>query len=138
MNVIVYVLDQLRPDFLSCYGFGRETSPNIDALALDGVCFKNAYATSSWTKPSCASLLTGQYPRAINMLRPLDHLPPQVPTLQEMLGRGGFSCSPVKWFGKDSPKKQSRSVNQRRQCRQLFVGPHPESGLVEKWKNYAH
>ena len=79
MNILLYVLDSLRPDFLSCYGFNRETSPNIDALAADGVRFENAYSTSSWTKPSAASILTGQHPRAIKMMERLVAMPFEVP-----------------------------------------------------------
>jgi len=90
--IILYVLDQLRPDFLSCYGFDRLTSPNIDAIAQDGILFKNAYATSSFTKPSGASILTGQYPRGVGMLHRLSTLPTDVLTLPEVLGEGGFHC----------------------------------------------
>ena len=93
VNILLYVLDSLRPDFLSCYGFDRETSPNIDSLAADGVRFKNAYSTSTWTKPSAASILTGQQPRAIKMMRWLDCMPMEVPTLQEMLAQRGFVCN---------------------------------------------
>jgi arylsulfatase len=90
MIVILYVLDSLRPDFLSCYGFRRETSPNIDRIAQDGVLFRNAYATSSWTQPSAVSILTGQYPRAVGVIHIFDVLPEEVPTLPEMLKGGGF------------------------------------------------
>ncbi|HUU58018.1 MAG TPA: sulfatase-like hydrolase/transferase, partial [Phycisphaerae bacterium] len=35
--------DQLRPDFLGCYGFGPDTSPNIDRLAGEGMVFRNTF-----------------------------------------------------------------------------------------------
>jgi arylsulfatase A-like enzyme len=61
-NVLIIVLDTLRADHLSSYGYSRSTSPNIDRLASEGALFENAYATSSWTLPAHASMLTGLYP----------------------------------------------------------------------------
>ena len=50
-NLVIIVADALRRDALGCYG-GEAKTPNIDALAADGVLFKNAYSTSPWTTPS--------------------------------------------------------------------------------------
>jgi arylsulfatase A-like enzyme len=61
-SVLIVVVDALRADHLSAYGYRRETSPNIDRLARDGVLYENAIATSAWTVPSHASLLSGLYP----------------------------------------------------------------------------
>ncbi len=61
-NVLVIVIDTLRADHLSSYGYGRATSPQLDQLAKNGVLFQNAVAPCSWTLPSHASLLTGRYP----------------------------------------------------------------------------
>jgi len=61
-NVLVIVIDTLRADHLSSYGYGRPTSPQFDQLAKNGVLFQNAVAPCSWTLPSHASLLTGRYP----------------------------------------------------------------------------
>ena len=61
-NVLLIVLDTLRADRLSAYGYARPTTPNIDRLAREGVLFENAFATASWTLPSHASLMTGRYP----------------------------------------------------------------------------
>ena len=60
-NVLVIVVDTLRTDHLSSYGYSRPTSPNIDDLARKGVLFENAIAPSSWSLPSHASLVTGRY-----------------------------------------------------------------------------
>ena len=59
-NVLVIVLDTLRADHVSSYGYGRPTSPEIDHLAQHGALFENAIAASSWSLPSHASLLTGR------------------------------------------------------------------------------
>jgi arylsulfatase A-like enzyme len=60
-NILVIVVDTLRADHLSAYGYARATSPNFDRIAKQGVLFENAYAASSWTLPSHASLLTGRH-----------------------------------------------------------------------------
>lgn len=60
-NVLVIVVDTLRADHLSSYGYGRPTSPNIDRMAQQGVLFENALSTCSWSYPSHVSLLTGAY-----------------------------------------------------------------------------
>lgn len=61
-NIVMILIDTLRADHLGCYGYQRETSPNMDAFAAGAVVFKNAISTSSWTSPAVASFFTGQYP----------------------------------------------------------------------------
>jgi arylsulfatase A-like enzyme len=61
-NVLVVVVDTLRADHLSGYGYSRPTSPVMDRIAAQGILFENAIAPSSWSLPSHASLLTGRYP----------------------------------------------------------------------------
>ncbi len=61
-NIIVVLVDTLRADNLGCYGYARKTSPNLDAFASRALLYENAIAPSSWTWPSTASVLTGQYP----------------------------------------------------------------------------
>jgi arylsulfatase A-like enzyme len=58
-NIILISLDTLRADHLSCYGYPKDTSPNMDALARDSALFHNNFATSPWTLPSHVSLMTG-------------------------------------------------------------------------------
>ena len=61
-NVVLIVLDSVRRDHLSCYGYERDTTPHIDRIASQGVRFTRATAASCWTIPSHASLFTGLYP----------------------------------------------------------------------------
>jgi glucan phosphoethanolaminetransferase (alkaline phosphatase superfamily) len=61
-DVVVVVIDTLRRDHLSAYGYGKPTSPRLAELAKSSVVFERALAASSWTEPSTASLLTGLYP----------------------------------------------------------------------------
>jgi len=60
-NVILITIDALRADHLSCYGYKRYTSPNIDRLAAEGTVFLNCFAVSNATVFSSPALLTGRY-----------------------------------------------------------------------------
>jgi arylsulfatase A-like enzyme/MFS family permease len=62
LNILLITLDTTRVDHISCYGYGRPTTPNLDNLSQEGILYKNAYATASWTLPSHASIFTGKYP----------------------------------------------------------------------------
>ncbi|MBN2370120.1 MAG: sulfatase [Vicinamibacteria bacterium] len=61
-NVVMVSVDTLRADHLGCYGYPRDTSPTIDALAARSLRFHNAYSTAPWTFPAHFSLFTGRYP----------------------------------------------------------------------------
>ncbi len=61
-NIIFISLDALRADHLSCYGYKRKTSPNIDSLATRGTLFNQAISQSSWTAASFCSIITSLYP----------------------------------------------------------------------------
>ena len=67
-NIILITLDALRPDHLGCYGYKRNTSPNIDKIAKEGVIFTQAIAQSSHTAPSNASLISSTYPNIHNVI----------------------------------------------------------------------
>lgn len=59
MNVIWFVIDTLRSDHLGCYGYFRDTSPNIDRIAAEGLLYKDSYASAIATGPGFTSLFTG-------------------------------------------------------------------------------
>ena len=65
-NIILFSADTLRADHLSCYGYFRKTSPNIDAFAKDSVLFQNAISQAPSTVPAHMSIFTS--------LTPLVHL----------------------------------------------------------------
>jgi arylsulfatase A-like enzyme len=67
-NVVVIVVDALRADRLECYGYQRQTSPNLDALAQEGVLFTDAMAQASETALSVPTLLSGRRPREHGVL----------------------------------------------------------------------
>ncbi len=89
-NIIFILNDALRADHLSLYGYGRETSKNIDKAAARGVVFKNALSASSWTKPSVGSLFTGNYPGIHGVDSWTDILPEGLTTFAEVLNLGGY------------------------------------------------
>jgi len=61
MRVLFLDLDTLRPDHLGCYGYARQTSPNIDAIARDGVRFENYHCSDAPCLPSRAALMSGRF-----------------------------------------------------------------------------
>lgn len=89
-NVLLIILDAARPDHLSCYGYGRKTTPNIDDLAEDGVLFENAISPAGWTPPAHASLFTGLFPSQHGLQHGSLHLNQRFPTLAEILRSSGY------------------------------------------------
>ncbi|MFN2464025.1 MAG: sulfatase [Candidatus Dormibacteria bacterium] len=61
MNVIMVSMDTVRADHLSCLGYGRPTTPNIDAAAAQGALFSACFASDVPTQPSHTSVFTGRY-----------------------------------------------------------------------------
>ena len=92
------MLDTVRFDHLSLYGYGRDTTPNLVRWAKQGVRFEQARAAAPWTLPSHASMFTGWWPHELDVER-LDRLDPTCTTLAEFLHRGyataGFVANPL-------------------------------------------
>ena len=61
MRILYLDLDTLRPDHLGCYGYVRDTSPNIDRIALEGVRFEQVYCSDAPCAPSRSALMTGRF-----------------------------------------------------------------------------
>jgi choline-sulfatase len=87
-NVLVFLCDQLRIDLLGCYGGTLVRTPNIDALAADGVLFERAYTPTAICSPARASLMTGLYAHRHHMFNNstprysyCEHLRPGLSTL---------------------------------------------------------
>jgi arylsulfatase A-like enzyme/tetratricopeptide (TPR) repeat protein len=62
LNVLLFTLDTTRADHIGCYGYPLIKTPNIDALAAEGIMFQNATAQCPLTLPSHSSMFTGSYP----------------------------------------------------------------------------
>jgi arylsulfatase A-like enzyme len=69
MNVVLITVDTLRPDHLGCYGYARNTSPEIDALARESTLFRAAMAQWPKTGPSFASMLSSTYGHTNGLIR---------------------------------------------------------------------
>lgn len=104
--VFLIVIDTLRADRLSCYGYDQHRTPAIDDLARSGVLFVRAQAAASWTVPSMGAMLTSRYPTQLGLIekplgkkhfhrlerRPqlLATIPQRALTMAERLKEAGF------------------------------------------------
>jgi len=103
-NIILIVVDALRPDHLGCYGYARPTSPYIDSLAARGVVFETAISHAPWTKVSFPSFLTSLYPFQHGISNWESILPDSLLTLAEFLKEQGYSTACVVQHAVLSPK----------------------------------
>ena len=92
-NVLLVSIDTVRRDHLSCYGYERETSPNIDSLADEGVLFQTVVAPSAWTLPVHTTLLTALPPTQHDVITPHRRLKPDVVTLPAVLRDAGYATA---------------------------------------------
>jgi arylsulfatase A-like enzyme len=90
-NVILYLADTLRADALGCYGAHPSRTPWIDRLAEQSIVFENTVAQSPWTRPSTATILTGQYPAIHGAITLRTRVRTDVPTLASVLGKAGWT-----------------------------------------------
>ena len=91
-NVLLIVLDTVRADHLSLYGYERPTSPHLEGLARRGVRFDQARAAAPWTLASHATLFTGRWPHELDA-RWMCPMAGDVPTLAEHLGSLGYATA---------------------------------------------
>ena len=95
-NILLVTIDTLRADHLSSYGYERDTSPVIDALAAEGVRFDNAIVQWPKTAPSFASIFTATYPKDNGIVRRVGlRLPQEFKMLAEVLKEQGFATHAV-------------------------------------------
>jgi arylsulfatase A-like enzyme len=89
-SVILIVLDTLRLDHMSLYGYDRATTPFLEELGRESLVFDRAYAPASWTRASTASLLTSRLPESHGCEGRDGRLAPEVETLAEVLSAEGY------------------------------------------------
>ncbi len=91
-NVLLISIDTCRSDYLSCYGYKRKTTPNIDAIADEGILFENVFSTTPLTLPAHSSMLTGTVPPYHGVHDNFDYqLDESNVTLAEILKKNGFT-----------------------------------------------
>ncbi len=89
-NILIYLVDCLRPDHLPFFGYEKDTAPHMTEFSRDCVLFENAYAQSSWTRPSVGALFTGLYPFQHQAITLKSGLAAALQTLAEQLKNAGF------------------------------------------------
>ena len=95
-NVVLISMDTTRSDHLSCYGVYKNVTPNIDALAKEGVLYKNMYSPVPLTLPAHSSMLTGTHPPRHGVHDNLKYqLNDSNLTLAEILKNKGFATGAV-------------------------------------------
>jgi arylsulfatase A-like enzyme len=104
-NVLLVVVDALRSDHLSSYGYSRPSSPAIDRLAAGGALFEQAFATSSYTLPAHASIVTGLYPNQHGVEWGSSHRWAEHATIGEQLQARGYRTGAFSgntyWFSRE-------------------------------------
>jgi arylsulfatase A-like enzyme len=122
VNVLFILIDMLRADHLGSYGYSRNTSPALDALAASGVRFAGQISQSSWTKCSMASLWTALYPARTGITR-FNHVIPDAAQMPaEILAKAGFQTVAIfrnGWVAPTFGFSQGFQVYQ-----------HPQNGLM--------
>jgi arylsulfatase A-like enzyme len=91
-NVLLIVLDTVRADHLSLYGYPRPTTPNLERLARRGIRFDQARAAAPWTLASHANMFTGLWPHELGV-QWTSTLRDDVPTLAEHLQSLGYATA---------------------------------------------
>ena len=109
MKCIVIDIDTVRADHLSCYGYGHETSPNIDRLAGDGTLFEQFIAANIPTQPAHTTIYSGQHAVTHGIAAhgsSILELPPDTPWLPTLLNEAGILTAAIDnlaaqkpWFG---------------------------------------
>jgi len=91
LNILLITIDALRADHLGCYGYKRNTSPNIDKLARESVLFSWAVSQGAFTAPSIPSIMTAKYPISHGVMTWGDSVNSSLVTLAEILKKNGFT-----------------------------------------------
>ena len=92
-GVILIMIDTLRRDHLSVYGYERETAPNLARMAADGALFLDNITQAVWTKVSTPSIMTSLYPQSHRVQRVPDRLPAAAVTMAEVYREAGYATA---------------------------------------------
>jgi len=89
-TVLILMLDTLRADHVSAYGYRRSTTPALELLARDSLLFHRAFSPSSWTLPAHVSLFSGRDVLGHGVVSPESMIPDDLPLLAETMQANGF------------------------------------------------
>ena len=103
-NIILVVMDVQRASNIHCYGYDKETTPNIDRIAKEGTVFLNCISPGVWTLPSHASIFTGRYVYSHGVGQSYNYKPIEKYTLTEILRASGYRtagfCLGTHWWAR--------------------------------------
>jgi arylsulfatase A-like enzyme len=128
MNVVYIVIDTLRADHLGCYGYKRNTSPNIDRLASEGVLFEHAFPSDVPTQPAYTSMFTGLRGIHTGIISHsyFETLSEDTPVLPELLAQNGVTTAAVstlytmrRWFARGFEYNMNPAAGNRRKLQQV-------------------
>lgn len=92
-DILLVTIDTLRADHCSAYGYPVRTTPEMEALAAEGLLFQTAYAESATTGPSHAVLLTGRHFRTSGVFKNGEPMPEESVTIPETLAANGYATA---------------------------------------------
>ena len=131
-NIIIFIADDVSWDDIGCYGNNDVVTPNIDALAKNGIIFKNAYLTTSSCSPSRNSILTGRYPHNTGAAELHTEPPVEMISFAELLKDDGYyTLQAGKFHMGEYAKRGFDQVNENKKAN----GPGGEKLWVESVKN---
>ena len=94
-NLVIIMADQLRKDFLGCYGNAYVNTPNIDSIAGEALQFDNCYVNNPICQPNRMSIFTGLYPHSHGIWTNGIQLPHPIPTLADHLQENGYHTGSI-------------------------------------------
>ena len=105
-NIVFFGIDSLLADHMSCYGYGRHTTPHIDRFAEGGTLFEKTYSAHIPTTSAYASMLTGldAFGTQVVALRHKGGLREDIQTLPEILSDAGYNTTCVGFTGNPSSR----------------------------------
>ncbi len=112
-NIVLFGVDSLRADHMSCYGYPRHTTPHIDRFAQGGVLFEQTYSAHIPTTSAYSSMLTGMdvFNTQVVALRHKGPLRPEVKTLPEILADAGYDTTCVGFSGNPASRGFHQYLN---------------------------
>lgn len=126
-NVILYIADQFRMDFVGANGNPSSRTPNLDAMAARGTNFTGAVCNQPVCSPSRSVLLTGRYATETGVMRNAHPIHPELPTLASELRKAGYSANMIgKWHLAPALEKDGGGRG--------YVPPRFRSGFLDLWE----
>lgn len=101
-NIVLILIDAARVDRFGCYGYDRDTTPNIDGFSQGSTLYQSAYSPAAWTLPAVSSVFTGLYPTEHRVDFDNAYLDPQFRTLAQLLAEAGYQTMGISanaWVG---------------------------------------